>query len=107
VKLRSLFIVFLSLFVGVSLGVMTRQALFTRRFNMSSLGSEAWKEFPPERQKFLSTARKRFLAMNTEKRRLVQDRWRYYRHLPAWRQAELLKEFEQWKMTHSDQLYAS
>ena len=61
---------------------------------------EEIKKLPPAQRRALLSNRKRYSLMPAERRRLIQDRWQVFRHMPPWRQEEVLRKYAAWKRAH-------
>jgi len=65
----------------------------------------AWGKLAPKRRQRIAKNYIRYSSMPPEERQFIQNRWQYYRHLPAWRQEEMLREFE--RMQESATVHAA
>ena len=100
---RPLPVVVLFLLVGAGLGFLTRRHPVSLFHHQSvSLENETWSRLSPERKKAISAGHKRFIKMTAPDQQMIRDRWQYYRHLPAWRQEQMLRDFERWRQIHPD-----
>ena len=67
---------------------------------VSSTDRTAWAKLPVHRRARISRNYHRYARMTAAEKRFVQDRWQYYRHLPVWRQQEMLREFDAFQRSH-------
>jgi len=70
------------------------------RHSAPTYSSEAWEKLSFERRTTISGNHQRFSSMTPEQQRLIRDRWQFYRHLPPWRQAQMLRDYETWQKTN-------
>ena len=97
-KPRPLWVVLSFLCAGAALGFFTRRhSPGLSSHPVASVSTDAWTRLSPDRKKAIAEGHRRFLAMTVDEQRLIRNRWQYYRHLPAWRQEEMLRQYEAWR----------
>jgi hypothetical protein len=99
VSLRTLFFTLSVLLLGLTLSFISgrRRSFRLPHPLMNPSYSQTWEKLPQKRRDAIANNHKRFSGMTPKQQRLIRDRWQFYRHLPPWRQEQMLRELQAWQ----------